>query len=83
MENWYWSWVLTAVGLTGFILAGRKIWWAWHINIACQVLWFTYAIVTEQYGFVVAALVYTVVFTQNATRWTKERNASKSETTPD
>lgn len=69
----YWSWILTAVGLTGFILAGRKVWWCWYINIACQGLWMTYAIVTEQFGFVVASLVYTIVFTQNAVEWTKER----------
>lgn len=72
MNNQIWSWVLTIVGLTGFILAGRKVWWCWYVNIACQALWFTYAIVTEQYGFIVASLAYTVVFTQNAIKWTKE-----------
>lgn len=40
-----WSYILTAVGISGFILAGRKVWWAWHINIACQGLWIAYAIV--------------------------------------
>lgn len=75
--NMYWSWILTAVGLTGFILAGRKVWWCWYINIACQGLWFAYAIVTEQYGFIVASLVYTVVFTQNAIRWTREHREAQ------
>lgn len=70
----WWSWILTAVGLTGFILAGRKIWWCWYINIACQALWFAYAIFTEQYGFIVASIAYTFVFTQNAVKWTRERN---------
>lgn len=76
MSDQWWSWVLTAVGLTGFILAGRKVWWCWYINIACQGLWLAYALVTEQYGFIVAALVYTVVFTQNAVRWTREHRAN-------
>jgi hypothetical protein len=67
-----WSWVLTIVGVTGFVLAGHKVWWAWYINIACQVLWVSYAIVTEQWGFIVAAGVYTIVFTQNAIKWTRE-----------
>jgi hypothetical protein len=70
-----WSWILTAVGLTGFVLAGRKVWWAWYINIACQALWLAYALTTRQYGFVVAAVVYTVVFAQNAIRWTREHRA--------
>lgn len=68
-----WSCLLTAVGITGFFLAGRKVWWAWYLNITCQALWFSYAIVTEQYGFIGAAALYTYVFTQNAIKWTKER----------
>lgn len=68
----YWSWILTAVGLTGFVLAGKKVWWCWYINIACQALWMTYAIVTEQWGFIVAALAYTFVFTKNAIEWTRD-----------
>lgn len=70
--NQFWSYLLTIVGLAGFILAGRKVWWCWYVNIACQALWFTYAIVTHQYGFIIAAIAYTVVFTKNAIQWTKE-----------
>lgn len=73
----WWSVLLAVVGITGFILAGRKVWWAWHINIACQGLWFTYAIVTQQWGFIAAALAYTVVFTQNAIRWTREHKLER------
>lgn len=72
MDNQWWSWILTVVGVTGFFLAGRKVWWSWYINLGCQALWFIYAFVTEQYGFIFAALVYTVVFTKNAIAWTKE-----------
>lgn len=35
-----------------------------------RILWFIYAVVTHQLGFIVAAFVYTVVFTKNATTWT-------------
>src|SRR5215207_8962608 len=72
MNNQFWSWILTAVGLTGFILAGRKIWWCWYINIAAQGLWLTYALMTKQYGFIAASIFYAIVFGQNAIRWTKE-----------
>lgn len=68
-----WSYLLTAVGLTGFILAGRKVWWAWYVNLACQALWLAYALATHQFGFVISSVVYTVVFTKNAVAWTKER----------
>lgn len=70
-----WSGVLTAIGLAGFFLAGRKVWWAWYVNIANQALWMTYAIVTEQWPFIVGAIAYTIVFIDNATKWTKEHFA--------
>lgn len=69
----WWSWLLTVVGVTGFVLAGRRVWWAWHINVGCQALWMAYAIVTRQWGFIGAAVVYTVVFVRNAVKWTRER----------
>lgn len=73
----YWSWLLGSVGLIGFVLAGRKVWWSWYINLGCQVLWFTYAIATRQYGFIATAVVYAVVFSGNARKWTKEHKEAK------
>lgn len=73
----YWSWILGFVGIAGFILAGKKVWWTWYINIAAQGLWITYAIVTNQPGFLVSAIVYTAVFSRNAYLWTKERHISE------
>ncbi len=78
MDNQLWSWILGAVGVAGFILAGRKIWWAWYVNVACQALWFAYAITTQQWGFLVTAIVYSVVFTQNAIRWTREHKKEQN-----
>lgn len=78
MSLMWWSWILTVVGVTGFILAGKKIWWAWYINIFCQGLWFTYAIVSEQYGFIAASLLYVGVFSKNALEWTQEHRLEKS-----
>lgn len=79
MSSALWSWVLTVVGLTGFILAGRKVWWCWHVNLACQALWLAYALATQQYGFIAAACVYSVVFTQNARAWTKEHREKREQ----
>lgn len=71
MNNLIMTWLVTIVGLTGFFLAGRKIWWSWYVNIGCQVLWVIYAITSQQYVFILAATCYTVVFTKNAISWTK------------
>lgn len=72
-----WSIVLTAIGLAGFVLAGKKVWWCWYVNIANQVLWATYAVVTEQWGFLASAAVYTWVFAGNARQWTRDRSKEK------
>lgn len=68
----YWNYIVTFVGLVGFWLAGKKIWWCWYVNIFNQILWFTFGLVTEQWGFVVGSLFYTAVFGRNAYRWTRE-----------
>lgn len=77
MADWWgWSWLLTLVGVTGFWLAGNKVWWCWYINVACQALWAAYSIVTEQWGFLAACVIYSVTFTRNAIRSTREHRAA-------
>lgn len=72
MDGQLWSWLLSAVGLAGFYFAGKKVWWAWYVNIANQVLWTLYSVITEQWGFLVGAGFYLFVFIRNAVLWTKE-----------
>jgi hypothetical protein len=72
-----WSWALTLIGVTGFFLAGRKVWWAWYVNIANQALWLTYALVTQQWGFLAGIPIYLGVFIPNAVRWTREHFTNK------
>ena len=73
----WWSVLLTVVGITGFLLAGCKVWWAWYVNIGCQFLWAAYAVATQQWGFIAASAVYAVVFTRNAVAWTIEHREEK------
>jgi hypothetical protein len=69
----FWSWTLTAVGVTGLYLAGKKIWWAWYVGLGAQVLWIAYAIATKQYGFIFSALAYGFVYLKNGRAWQKAR----------
>jgi hypothetical protein len=71
--------MVTGLGILGFHLAGKKVWWSWYINLGCQALWFTYAVVTSTPAFIVAALFYTFVFGNNAKKWTKEQFSTKKE----
>jgi len=68
-----WSWVLTAVGVFGLFLAGRRVWWAWFVGLGAQSLWLIYAIVTDQWGFIVSAFAYGWVYAKNGIAWTRDR----------
>jgi hypothetical protein len=69
----YWSWILGVVGAFGFVMAGKRKWWAWWVNFSLQGLWIAYAIVFDQLGFLVSSAIYTVVFGKNALEWTRTR----------
>lgn len=73
MGEW-WSWALTLIGVTGFWLAGRKVWWCWYVNIANQVLWVAYAVLSQQWGFLLGVPIYLLVFGRNAVHWTRDRH---------
>ena len=66
------SWIVTILGLLGFWLAGKKLWWSWYINIANQVMWVIFAIITDYYAFLVGTAFYLAVFSRNAYLWTSE-----------
>lgn len=71
------SWIVTAIGIAGFLLAGRRVWWCWYLNLGCQVLWYAYAFYSNTPAFFVAASFYSIVFGANAYRWTKEHFSNK------
>lgn len=68
-----WSYLLTAVGVVGLLIAGRKNLWGWAICIASQVLWAIYAITTHQLGFLIAAGIYSAVYGKNFLAWQREK----------
>ena len=70
--SWVWSWVLTAGGVFGLWLAGRRNVWGWAVGLGMQVLWIAYAVATVQWGFIVSALAYGAVYGRNWARWRRE-----------
>lgn len=66
-----WSWILTAVGVTGLYLAGKRYWWAWYVGLGAQFLWLAYALSTKQYGFIFSAAAYGWVYLKNGLAWQK------------
>lgn len=76
---WAWSYVLMAVGVFGLYLAGRKSKWGWAVGIAAQILWIAYAIVTQQWGFIISAIAYGAVYIKNFITWRREEEAVEDE----
>jgi hypothetical protein len=66
---WWWSYLLATIGIFGLWAAGSKKAWGWLIGLGVQLLWMAYAIGSEQYGFILSALAYAIVYARNYDRW--------------
>ncbi|TDC30085.1 hypothetical protein E1211_24890 [Micromonospora sp. 15K316] len=78
----YWSWSLTAVGVLGIYLAGRRSAAGWGVGVAAQVLWIAYAIATRQWGFIASALAYSTVYGRNWLAWRRDTSAPSPSPNP-
>jgi hypothetical protein len=67
-----WSWVLAAIGVSGIFFVGQKTIWGWLILLANECLWIIYAVTTQQYGFIFAALAYATVYIRSFLHWRKD-----------
>lgn len=67
-----WSWVLAFIGVTGIFLVGRKIIWGWIVLCVNEALWIVYALTTDQYGFIFAAIAYGIVYVKSLLHWQKD-----------
>ncbi|GGJ93849.1 hypothetical protein GCM10010123_24650 [Pilimelia anulata] len=75
MSHQLWSWLLTAVGVTGLWLAGQGLWIGWAVGLASQLLWLAYSITTAQWGFLASCFVYGTVHACNLCRNLRQRAA--------
>jgi len=74
------TYIFTFLGLLGFWLAGRKVWWCWYINIFNQFLWTAFALITGYYALIIGSVFYFVVFTKNAIQWTRDHFKEEEKT---
>ncbi|MEU6362239.1 hypothetical protein [Streptomyces albidoflavus] len=77
--NPLWSYLLTAVGVTGLLLAGRMKRTGWLVGLGAQFLWAAYAAATQQYGFLISSFIYGYVYATNYLTW---RRAHQRNETP-
>lgn len=65
----YWSWILATIGVAGIYFVGKKTIWGWFVLLFNEIIWVTYAIITEQYGFIVSAIAYAAVYIRSYLHW--------------
>lgn len=66
-----WSFALAGLGIAQIWLTGKKIRHGWLVGVLTSVLWFIYGVTTEQYGFLVSAVVFGVIHIKNWQAWGK------------
>jgi hypothetical protein len=64
-----WSWALAVVGVVGIYFVGRRTLWGWFVLLFGESLWIAYALITEQYGFIVSAVAYAIVYVRSYFNW--------------
>jgi nicotinamide riboside transporter PnuC len=72
-----WDWVLGIVGVTGIFLVGRKTIWGWLVLLLNECLWIAYAVITDQYGFMVMAIAYGIIYIKSYFGWRREDRISR------
>jgi hypothetical protein len=68
----YWSYLLAVIGVAGIFFVGRKTIWGWLVLLFNEVLWIAYALVTNQYGFILSAIAYAAVYIKSYMLWKRE-----------
>ena len=68
----YWSYLLAFIGVSGIFLVGRKTLWGWLILCVNECLWIVYAVTTKQYGFIIGAIVYGIVYVKSYIGWRRD-----------
>jgi nicotinamide riboside transporter PnuC len=67
-----WSYILAGLGVLSLYLTGKKLKSGWVVGLVNSGLWITYGITSNQYGFIVSAVVFIVVQYKNYLAWDRE-----------
>jgi nicotinamide riboside transporter PnuC len=67
-----WSYLLAGLGVLSLYLTGKKLKSGWVVGLVNSGLWIIYALTSNQYGFIVSAVVFIVVQYKNYLAWDRE-----------
>jgi hypothetical protein len=75
--NPIWSWALSAIGVIGIYLTGKKNWRGYAVGCVTECAWVAYAITTKQWGFIFGSTIYISVYLFNINKWVTEARTNK------
>ena len=78
MNTQIWSWALSAIGVVGIYLTGRKNWRGYAVGICTECAWVAYSIQTKQWGFIFGSTIYISVYLFNINKWISEAKSFKN-----
>jgi nicotinamide riboside transporter PnuC len=67
-----WSYILAGLGVLSLYLTGKKLKSGWVVGLFNSALWIIYGITSNQYGFILSAVVFIVVQYKNYLAWARE-----------
>jgi nicotinamide riboside transporter PnuC len=67
-----WSFALAGLGILQIHLTGKKRRIGWIVGLFTSALWLIYGATTEQYGFIISALVFGWFHWKNWVAWRAE-----------
>ena len=70
----YASYILGTISCIVLWMVGNKNRMAMVIGAVSQLLWIAYAIALKQYGLIISAVVYIIVYIRNYIAWGKNEN---------
>jgi len=70
-----WSYTLAGLGVLSLYLTGKKKKSGWLVGLVNSALWIIYAVITNQLGFLLSALVFIWVQSKNYLQWRRDDNA--------
>jgi hypothetical protein len=74
----YWSYILAPFGLIGLWMSGSRNRWGWALSIGTQALWLTYAVQTQQWGFIPGSAAYGAIYLRNFIRWSDKPTGDRT-----
>jgi nicotinamide riboside transporter PnuC len=67
-----WSYLLAGLGVLSLYLTGKKLKSGWVVGLVNSGLWIIYGLTSNQYGFILSAVVFIVVQYKNYLAWDRE-----------